>query len=221
MSPLRTAQRLLMVLGIALLAVYIGARLQGAFLSRVAILTFKGPDNLSVTLPTPPRQLTVSGEDVSLWSKKRIEAYKRSLTEHLERPLALLRISKIHLVAPVFNGTDDLTLNRGVGRIAGTAHVGAKGNLGIAGHRDGFFRGLKDIQTGDTIDLVTPNGTETYVVDNIQIVDPTDVSVLQPASVSSLTLVTCYPFYFVGSAPQRYIVHGSRVASAQSTAVGR
>jgi sortase A len=61
----------------------------------------------------------------------------------------------------VFNGTDDLTLNRGVGRIAGTARVGASGNLGIAGHRDGFFRGLKDVQTGDTISLVTKAATET------------------------------------------------------------
>jgi sortase A len=94
--------------------------------------------------------------------------------------------------------------------------VGASGNLGIAGHRDGFFRGLKDIQTGDTISLVTTAATETYVVDNIKIVDPTDVSVLQPESVSSLTLVTCYPFYFIGSAPKRYIVHSSRVAPAQS-----
>jgi sortase A len=141
------------------------------------------------------------------------------LTQQFERPLALLRISKIHLVAPVFNGTDDLTLNRGVGRIAGTVHVGAKGNLGIAGHRDGFFRGLKDLRMGDKIDLVLPDRTETYVVDNIQIVDPANVGVLRPEPVFSLTLVTCYPFYFIGSAPQRYIVHGSQVASEQSAAI--
>jgi sortase A len=210
-----------MVLGIALLAAYLGARIHGAFLSHVAILSFKTPENPTVMLPTPPGQQTVSGEDVSLWSEKRVEAYKESLTQHFERPLALLRISKIHLVAPVFNGTDDLTLNRGVGRIVGTARVGANGNLGIAGHRDGFFRGLKDLQTGDTISLVTTAATETYVVDNIKIVDPTDVSVLRPESVSSLTLVTCYPFYFIGSAPQRYIVHGSRVAPTQSAAITR
>jgi sortase A len=204
-----------MVLGIGLLTAYLWLRIHGAFLSHQAIVAFKASGNLAGTRETPPSQ-QLSSADVTLWSEKRVEAYKQSLTQHFERPLALLRISKIHLEAPVFNGTDDLTLNRGVGRIAGTAHLGAKGNLGIAGHRDGFFRGLKDIQTGDTISLVTRAATETYVVDNIQIVDPTDVSVLQPESVSSLTLVTCYPFYFIGSAPKRYIVHSSRVAPAQS-----
>jgi sortase A len=210
-----------MVLGITLLVAYLGARIQGMLLSRAAILSFNAPEDLTVMLPTPLRQQTVSGADVSLWSDKRVEAYRQSLTQHFERPLALLRISKIHLVAPVFNGTDDLTLNRGVGRIAGTARVGAKGNLGIAGHRDGFFRGLKDLRMGDKIDLVLPDRTETYVVDNIQIVDPANVGVLRPEPVFSLTLVTCYPFYFIGSAPQRYIVHGSQVASAQSAAITR
>jgi sortase A len=207
-----------MVLGIALLTAYLALRIQGAFLSHEAILAFKASRNPDVTRETPHLQ-QVSGTDVALWSDKRVEAYKQSLTHHFERPLAILRVSKIHLEVPVFNGTDDLTLNRGVWRIAGTAHVGAKGNLGIAGHRDGFFRGLKDVQTGDTISLVTAAATETYVVDNIKIVDPTDVGVLQPESVSSLTLVTCYPFYFIGSAPKRYIVHSSRVASAQTAAI--
>jgi sortase A len=219
MVALRTAQRVLMVLGIALLAIYMGAQVQRAFLSQMAIRAFKASQIRVAATESPSRH--VSGADVSLWSDKRIEAYKQSLTEHFGQPLALLRIPKIRLEVPVFNGTDDLTLNRGVGRISGTAHVGARGNLGIAGHRDGFFRGLKDIQTGDTIDLVTPDGLETYIVDNIRIVDPADVSVLQSTTISSLTLVTCYPFYFVGSAPKRYIVHSSRVASARSAAIGQ
>lgn len=215
-----TTQRLLMVLGIALLAAFLGAQIHGAFFSHMAILAFEASKNATVAQETPPRQ-QASGADVTLWSDKRIAAYKQTLTQHFAPPLALLRISKIHLEAPVFNGTDDLTLNRGVGWIANTAHVGAKGNIGIAGHRDGFFRGLKDLRIGDTIDLVTLKDTETYVVDNIKIVEPTDVSVLQPASASSLTLITCYPFYFIGSAPKRYIVHSSRVASAQSTAMNK
>ena len=153
--------------------------------------------------------MDVSPADFSLWSEKRIEGYKESLVEHIGPPLAILRVAKIHLEVPVLDGTDDLILNRGVGRIAGTARVGSSDNVGIAGHRDGFFRGLKDLAVGDTMDLVTPSSTETYVVDKIQIVDPKDVSVLRPAKVPSLTLVTCYPFYFIGSAPQRYIVHAS------------
>ena len=205
---------LLMVLGIVLLAAYLAARIQGAFLSRIAILSFKVPDNVSVTLPTTAHQEAVSGEDVSLWSEKRVQAYRQSLTQRFDRPVALLRISKIHLVAPVFNGTDDLTLNRGVGRIAGTAHVGAMGNLGIAGHRDGFFRGLKDIQMGDTIDLVLPERTETYVIDKIQIVEPTDVGVLQPEHGSSLTLLSQW-LHRRKSSPERCRPHLRRPRTSQ------
>jgi sortase A len=147
--------------------------------------------------------------DFSLWSEKRIEGYKMSLAQHLDPPLAVLRVDKIHLEVPVLDGTDDLILNRGVGHIVGTARLGTNGNVGIAGHRDGFFRGLKDIGIGDTMDLLMPSRTETYIVESIQIVDPKNVSVLQSTNVPSLTLVTCYPFYFIGSAPQRYIVHAA------------
>jgi sortase A len=86
---------------------------------------------------------------------------------------------------------------------------GDAGNVGIAGHRDGFFRGLKDISVGDEIDLIMTKEKTTYVVDQIEIVSPADVHVLEPRSTSSLTLVTCYPFYFVGDAPQRFIVHAA------------
>ena len=141
-----------------------------------------------------------------LWSIKRIAAYQDSLTKKTEMPLAILRIPKISLEAPVFNDTDDLTLNRGVGRILGTAQIGQPGNLGIAGHRDGFFRGLKDIELGDTIELQLPGGTDRYAVSQIQVVAPEDTYVLRQQSEPTLTLVTCYPFYYVGSAPKRYIV---------------
>ena len=106
-----------------------------------------------------------------------------------------------------------MTLNRGVGRIAGTANPGESGNIGIAGHRDGFFRGLKDVGPGDKIEMVTQSRVETYVVDHVVIVDPSDVSVLEPRPQPSLTLVTCYPFYYLGSAPKRYIVQATVTAS--------
>ena len=113
--------------------------------------------------------------------------------------LAVLRIPALHLEVPVLEGTDEVTLNRGVGRIAGTSLPGQGGNIGIAGHRDGFFRRLKDIRTGDAIELVTISGTDVFVVDQIRITSPADVSVLRPRAKHSLTLVTCYPFYFVGT----------------------
>ena len=93
-----------------------------------------------------------------------------------------------------------------MGRIKGTARPNEDGNLGISGHRDGFFRVLKDIQNGDEILLHTPEGVETYSVSSITIVPKDDVSVLDPTEDKTLTVVTCYPFYFVGHAPKRYIV---------------
>ncbi len=125
-------------------------------------------------------------------------------------PLAVLRIARIRLVVPVLEGTSDVTLNRGVGHIEETAMPGTSGNSGIAGHRDGFFRSLKDVGVGDAIELETLQGKQTYRIERAWIVNPEDVSVLDPTPEQSITLVTCYPFYFVGSAPQRYIVRAVR-----------
>jgi sortase A len=178
-------------------------------LARARILSFEASQkSLAIPRELSGRQ-DASPVDFSLWSEKRIDSYKQSLAQRFDPPLALLRVGKIHLEVPVLEGTDDLTLNRGVGRIAGTARVGENGNMGVAGHRDGFFRGLKDVGVGDSIDLVMPTRTNTYVVDKVEIVNPDNVGVLRPTPASSLTLVTCYPFYFIGSAPQRYIVHAS------------
>lgn len=161
----------------------------------------------AVTAPaTSPALPEPADPDTSDWAQTRIEHYQASLTQPAGLPEALLRIPTIELEVPVITGTDELTLNRAVGRIPGTAAVEAVGNLGIAGHRDGFFRGLKDVGPGDRIELVTLEGTRLYEISDIWIVNPDDVSVLAPTDASSLTLVTCYPFYFVGNAPQRYIV---------------
>jgi sortase A len=147
--------------------------------------------------------------DFTLWSKKRIQAYEESLLRYFSRPIAVLRICRVNLEVPVLEGTDDLTLNRGVGHIPGTGFPGQEGNIGIAGHRDGFFRVLKDVAPGDVIELVSAKQKDIYTVDQIVLVLPNDTSVLSPRTRRSLTLVTCYPFYFVGSAPKRYIVQAS------------
>jgi len=208
MRWLAKVERLLLVFGLLMLGVYLGARAHKAVLSRAAIAGFKTepPDPAG---PSGTLQLVAAKPDFSLWSEKRVREYQDSLLAHFAPALGILRIPKIAVEVPVLEGTDDLSLNRGVGRIAGTATLGESGNIGIAGHRDGFFRGLKDVGPGDRIELVTPNETETYVIDQISIVDPDDVSVLGPRPRPSLTLVTCYPFYFVGSAPKRYIVQAS------------
>ncbi len=147
--------------------------------------------------------------DFRLWSPQRIAAYKATLVSEASPPLAVLSIPSINLEVPVLDGTDDFTLNRAVGHIEGTPAPGQQGNVGIAGHRDGFFRGLKDVHEGDAIELITQKERARYVVDEILIVSPEEISILGARSKSSLTLVTCYPFYYVGSAPQRYIVRAS------------
>jgi sortase A len=160
----------------------------------------------------------VSMPDQSLWSPNRVSAWRRALSEPSPAPLAVLRIPKIRLEAPVLPGTDARTLDRAVGHIENTAHPGANGNSGLAGHRDGFFRGLKDIAAGDVIELDTLEGTDIYRVERTWVVDPDDVSVLDSTPTRALTLVTCYPFYYIGSAPRRFIVRavlaGDMVASS-------
>jgi sortase A len=202
---------ILLLLGLLLLVVWAGAWADRIVSSRAALLKFQAREAKSAQSSDTQLYDPASGSvvDLSLWSPKRVQAFKDSLAEEAGAPIALLSIPKIHLDVPVFNGTDDLTLNRGVGRILGTARIGQRGNLGIAGHRDGFFRGLKDVAQGDFVELVLRGRTVTYVIDKIQIVSPGDVHVLQPTPDAALTLVTCYPFYFVGSAPQRYIVSAS------------
>lgn len=183
------------------------------------------PDRASAdALPVEPEPWSVevlpepAQPDTSDWSPARIEHYQASLEQHEGLPEALLRIPSIDLEVPVITGTDELTLNRAVGRIPGTARIPDSGNLGIAGHRDGFFRGLKDVGPGDLIELVTLDGTRSYQISKIWITDPSDVSVLAPTDNASLTLVTCYPFYFVGHAPERYIVRAVLSGEAGATA---
>ena len=142
------------------------------------------------------------------WSPGRKAKYLESQAAGLGAPPGLIRIPSLDLTVPVFKGTDELVLNRGAGWIEGTAELGTSGNVGLAGHRDGFFRGLKNLKSGDVIEVATFDGSLTYRVSEITIVDPEDVHVLAPTPEPSVTLVTCYPFYFVGNAPKRYIVRG-------------
>ena len=155
--------------------------------------------------------LAADTPDHSLWSPERLSAWREAMREPAPAPLGVLRIPKIRLEVPVLPGTDDRTLDRAVGHIEDTAPPGTGGNLGIAGHRDGFFRGLKDILPGDVVELETRQETHFYRVERTWVVDPDDIEVLDPTPSPSLTLVTCYPFYFIGSAPHRFIVRAVSV----------
>ena len=221
--PLQFVQHLLLAAGIVLLAVYCVERIGGWLSSRSALRAFdralaQGP---AVDDSAPSRLRTDDAVDFSLWSAKRVRDYKQSLSMEQGLPWGVLGIDKLRIRVPVFDGTDDLVLNRGAGWIAGTARPGEEGNIGIAGHRDGFFRGLKDIIVGDVVTLTTPQAQATYVVDQIEIVSPERVEVLRPRDSPSLTLVTCYPFYFVGDAPERFIVHARLIGTVATKPLDR
>ena len=203
------AQQVFLIAGIIMLSAYALARLHSHYSSGLALQSFARSHPLGLQAASSPGASNSTGTvDFSIWSPKRIRAYRDSLATKLDQPVAVLRIPKLRIEVPVFEGTDDLTLNRGVGRINETAGIGAPGNTGIAGHRDGFFRGLKDIAVGDGLELVTPDRTIHYGVEQIEIVQPENVGVLADrGGAPSLTLVTCFPFDFVGDAPQRFIVH--------------
>jgi sortase A len=125
------------------------------------------------------------------------------------RWLARLEGPAINLRATVLEGSDKRTLARAAGHIKNTALPGESGNIGIAGHRDTVFRPLRNIKMGDELKLRTSEATYTYRVSRTSIVDPHEVHVLASTGEPTLTLVTCYPFTFVGSAPRRFIVHAT------------
>jgi sortase A len=150
--------------------------------------------------------------DQSTWSEARIRAYAPGLDSQSERlPEAVLRIPGVNLSVPVYSDTSARSLNRGAGLIAGTARPEAAGNVGIAAHRDGFFRVLKDVAVGDRLEIESLSGTRVYRVDALSVVRPEDMRPLRQTSRSVVTLVTCHPFYYVGNAPRRYIVRAVAV----------
>jgi sortase A len=163
-------------------------------------------------LAHPAPDLSSAAPDTTSWAPKRISAYEAALSSN-DMPAAVLRIPALHLSVPVFDGTTEWALNRGAGRVAGTAAFESAGNLGIAGHRDGFFRPLRNIRIGDLLYLDTTTSTIRYRVTQTRIVAPTAVYVLHATPNRTVTLITCYPFYYIGPAPQRFIVHAAQIDS--------
>lgn len=131
--------------------------------------------------------------------------------------LGRLISERIGLDVMIAEGVDHATLRRAAGRIPGTARLDSDGNIGLAAHRDTFFRPLRNIQKGDVLELETHQARYRYRVDWMAVVEPSEVHFLEPSSESELTLVTCFPFYYVGPAPRRYIVRATRVYDGDTT----
>lgn len=135
--------------------------------------------------------------------------------------IAALSIPRVHLSAVVLHGSDSQTLRRGPGHLENTALPGESGNVVIAGHRDSFFWPLRNIQRGDDIFLDTPDGQFHYRVTSLRVVNPHDVSVLAPTNEATLTLITCYPFWVLGNAPDRFVVRAAAVVDGAASPFAR
>ena len=198
---LRLLERLLFIVGIACLGYYGYVSAESALYQAYetkeldAILTSTPAPANPVAAPAaaplhPPRARPASGS-----------------------AMGRLEIPRLRVSAIVRAGSDARTLRLAIGHIGGTALPGEQGNVGLAAHRDTFFRRLGEIRGGDEVRLVTPDGTFTYRVEGTRVVQPKDMWVLDPTSKPALTLITCYPFRYIGSAPQRFIVRAELVAS--------
>ena len=157
------------------------------------------------------KQTDVEGERSRSDAAPRQRAKRGALVGRVEIP-------RLKIAAVVRSGVDTKTLKRSVGHVPSTALPGEPGNVGLAAHRDSFFRNLSGVRRGDVIRIVTPEGKFAYEVESTKIVTPKNVEVLNPTKENFVTLVTCYPFNYVGSAPKRFIVRAKQVSQEEVTA---
>jgi LPXTG-site transpeptidase (sortase) family protein len=214
----RSIEVCLWVAGLSLLAAYGAVRAWSGYASHQGIVAMREARaihaaesrepldlNMRAALVTQAAQPRAIAPDMTTWSNARRAAYRESAIDPFA-PRAVLRIPSLSLEVPIYEGTSAAVLNRGAGLIEGTALPGADGNIGIAAHRDGFFRPLQRIGAGADLFIDTVQGTRRYRVTDVRVVEPRNVAVLAETVRPTVTLVTCYPFYFVGAAPQRFIV---------------
>jgi sortase A len=190
-SALRWVERLLIAVGVVCLGYYGYRSAEARQFQRQHVSTF---ESLMPAESTPDREAVQA-------------------TSGDSGVLALLEIPRIGISTPVLSGDDDATLDLAVGHLPDTPKPWESGNSALAAHRDGLFRPLRNIRVGDEVRLRTLEGEFTYRVRETKVVWPTDLSVLEDGDTPSLTLITCYPFNFVGNAPKRFIVHADRLSA--------
>ena len=197
----RHLERLLLILGIASLGYYGYVSAETALYQSIENREL---DAILASAPPPP----ILAPGPAAW---------RRAAPVTGAPMGRIEIPRLGMSAVIRAGSDARTLRLAVGYIPGTALPGDGGNIGLAAHRDTFFRRLGDIRTHDDIRLVTPEGTFAYTVERTDVVRPRDTWVLNQTPEPTLTLVTCYPFTYVGSAPQRFIVRAALRPSLQAS----
>lgn len=184
-----------------------------AYLERILYQTYEGWsfDRAATRTASPAgryHEATVVGDIVSAPQRSMPLSEAAFPTSVIGR----LSVPRLHLSAMVREGIDAHTLQLAVGHIPSTALPGQAGNVGVAGHRDTFFRGLKDLKTTDEIQFSTATGNFSYEVESLMVVEPDDIAVLAASGSNVLTMVTCYPFSYLGNAPKRFIVRARQVS---------
>ena len=191
-------------------SVDLGAIERALFAIAVALLTYYGVERLTTFYQQ--RAASRELEDVRTAVNAAPPAETTRPAPARSAVIGRIELPRVGISAMVREGDDSRVLRRAVGHIPQTPLPGEPGNAGLAGHRDTFFRGLRDVRHGDRIVITMSNSVLHYEVRSTTTVDPTDVSVLKPTSGSTLTLVTCYPFDYIGAAPRRFIVQANRIA---------
>lgn len=199
--------------GLILTGFFVVQLAQGEVERQGAISAFENQVTLAAaddqTSPEPI-SFDANGEpDMSLWAPGRVVDYQNSLGAELPPVMGVLEVPSVKLEVPIYQTASELVMDRAAGVIDGMAYPHEGGNIGISGHRDGYFRVLENVQVGDTIVLQTLEGEKRFIIDATTIVEKTDTRLLKDTRDQTVTLVTCYPFYFVGHAPQRFIVTAS------------
>lgn len=187
------AERVLLVVGICCLAWYGLATVEAAFYQRHQ----RAAIQQLIETPVPANPVSVPAFELRPGG-----------------PVGLLEIPRLKLSTPVVEGDDPTALRGAAGHLPDTPRPWERGNSAIAAHRDGLFRPLQNIRIGDEVLVTTPLGEFRYRVRDTRIVKPTDLSVLKSQAADTLTLITCYPFNYVGSAPKRFVVHAERVTGS-------
>lgn len=205
-SVLRWTERLLVLAGAAMLA-WSGAVIAEAVIAQRAA-------RLALETTSSPIASAPAEEPA-----ERSETLARAPALLRGDAIASLSIPRVALSAVVLHGSDARTLRRGPGHLENSALPGEAGNMVIAGHRDSFFRPLRDVRLGDNIFVDTPRERFQYRVTSLDVVDPDDLSVLESTDQATLTLITCYPFWVLGHAPDRFIVRATRVGEPAAPAL--
>jgi sortase A len=208
-------ERILFVTGLFLLSVWVagslGARVMHSLESRRLEEALRSAH--ATETDGRPQDRVEAGEPGFLANHSRERAAEG-------QSIGLLEIPRLGVSATIAEGTGKLTLLYCIGHVEGTSFPGESGNAGLAGHRDSVFRKLKEVEVGDRIHIVTPDGAFEYRTASTEVVERTDTDVLDPTEQATLTLVTCYPFHMIGPAPRRFIVRAYLVTSSGTALVG-